>query len=323
MSGQARPAPAPTHAGAMKAVLTDERFSDPNWIFERKLDGIRCVAIRDGGPVRLLSRNDLSLNERYPEIAEALDGQAATRFAVDGEVVAFDGAQTSFAKLSRRGIQRVPVFFYIFDVQWLDGNDVRPLPLRERKRLLRDALTFADPLRFTTHRNGDGEQLFAEACRKGWEGLIAKRADSPYTDKRSRDWLKFKCEQGQELVIGGFTAPRGTRTELGALLLGYYDAEGALRYAGKVGTGFDQATLHALGAELRRRRRDDPPFADAVRERTATWVEPELVAQVGFTEWTRDGRLRHPRFLGLRTDKAAREVVREAGGSAPRARRTG
>jgi bifunctional non-homologous end joining protein LigD len=325
MSGEARPAPAPTHAGAMKAVLTDERFSDPNWIFERKLDGIRCVAIRDGGPVRLLSRNDLSLNERYPEIAEALDGQAATRFAVDGEVVAFDGAQTSFAKLSRRGIQRVPVFFYIFDVQWLDGNDVRPLPLRERKRLLRDALSFADPLRFTAHRNGDGERLFAEACRKGWEGLIAKRADSPYTDKRSRDWLKFKCEQGQELVIGGFTAPRGSRTELGALLLGYYDAEGALRYAGKVGTGFDQATLHALGAELRRRRRDDPPFAgaDAIRERTATWVEPELVAQVGFTEWTRDGRLRHPRFLGLRTDKAAREVVREADASAPRARRTG
>jgi bifunctional non-homologous end joining protein LigD len=321
MTGVARPAPAPTHAGAMKAVLTDERFSDPDWIFERKLDGIRCVAIRDGGPVRLLSRNDLSLNGRYPEIAEALDGQAATRFAVDGEVVAFDGAQTSFAKLSRRGRERVPVFFYIFDVLWLDGQDVRPLPLRERKRLLRDALTFADPLRFTTHRNGDGEALFKEACRKGWEGLIAKRADSPYTDKRSRDWLKFKCEQGQELVIGGFTAPRGSRAEFGALLLGYYDGAGALRYAGKVGTGFDEATLRELGARLRERRRDASPFADAVRERTATWVEPELVAQVGFTEWTRDGRLRHPRFLGLRTDKAAREVVREAGGSAPRAAR--
>jgi DNA ligase D-like protein (predicted ligase) len=307
----------------MKAVLTDERFSDPDWIFERKLDGIRCVAIRDGGPVRMLSRNDLSLNERYPEIAEALGGQQQRRFAVDGEVVAFDGAQTSFAMLSRRGIQRVPVFFYIFDLLWLDGEDVRPLPLRERKRLLRDALIFEDPLRFTTHRNGDGEQLFQEACRKGWEGLIAKRADSPYTDKRSRDWLKFKCEQGQELVIGGFTEPHGSRTEFGALLLGYYDTGGALRYAGKVGTGFDQATLRDLGGRLRALRRDDSPFADAeqIRERGVTWVEPELVAQVGFTEWTRDGRLRHPRFLGLRTDKAAREVVREAGASGPRARR--
>ena len=154
--------------------------------------------------------------------------------------------------------------------------------------------------------------MFAEACRKGWEGVIAKRGDSAYTDRRSRDWLKFKCEHGQELVVGGFTAPRGTRTELGALLLGYYD-DGALRYAGKVGTGFDRATLRDLGERLRALRRDDPPFADAasIKERGVTWVQPELVAQIGFTEWTGAGRLRHPRFLGLRDDKAARDVVRE------------
>jgi ATP-dependent DNA ligase len=154
--------------------------------------------------------------------------------------------------------------------------------------------------------------MFEEACRKGWEGVIAKRADSVYTARRSRDWLKFKCEQGQELVIGGYTAPRGSRTELGALLVGHYDADGALRYAGKVGTGFDRATLRSLGERLRALHREDSPFVDAPRFRDATWVEPELVAQIGFAEWTRAGRLRHPRFLGLRDDKSARDVVREA-----------
>jgi DNA ligase D-like protein (predicted ligase) len=309
-----RPAPAPNHAGAMKAVLTNARFSDDGWIFERKLDGIRCIAIRDGGPVKLLSRNDLSMNDRYPEIAAALEAQPQKRFAVDGEVVAFDHGQTSFAKLAQRGHTHVPVFYYIFDVLWLDGYDVRALPLRTRKRLLREVLHFkAKPLRFSTHRNRNGEAFFAEACRKGWEGLIAKRADSPYNEKRSKDWLKMKCEQGQELVIGGYTAPKGSRTDFGALLLGYYDGD-TLRYAGKVGTGFDEETLHSLGQRLRELRQDEPPFADAasIRERTAQWVKPELVAEIGFTEWTAAGRLRHPRFLGLRDDKAAREVVREA-----------
>jgi DNA ligase D-like protein (predicted ligase) len=305
---------APAHAELMKAVLTDERFSDPGWIYERKLDGIRCMAVRDGGSVRLLSRNDLSLNDRYPELAEALEGQRARRFAIDGEVVAFDGAQTSFAKLARRGRTGVPVFLYAFDLLWLDGRDVRSLPLRERKRLLRGALDFAGPLRLTPYRKEAGEELFAEACRKGWEGLIAKRFEAPYRTARSRDWLKFKCEHGQELVVGGFTPPRGSREEFGALLLGYYDSDGNLRYAGKVGTGFDGTTLRELGAKLRQLRRSDSPFAEPteIRERGASWAEPELVAQIGFTEWTRDGRLRHPRFLGLRDDKAAREVVREA-----------
>jgi DNA ligase D-like protein (predicted ligase) len=295
----------------MKAVLTDERFSDPAWIFERKLDGIRCIAVRDGGPVKLWSRNDLALNARYPEIAEALAQQPAPRFAVDGEVVAFDGAQTSFERLARRGRERVAVYLYVFDLLWLDGRDVRPLPLRERKRLLRDALRWKDPIRFTPHRNRDGEAFFREACPKGWEGLIAKRADSPYASRaRSRDWLKFKCEHGQELVIGGYTAPKGSREELGALLLGYF-ADGELRYAGKVGTGFDRATLRDLAKRLAPLRRERSPFADEIRERDVTWVAPKLVCEVGFTEWTRDGRLRHPRFLGLREDKAAKDVVRE------------
>jgi bifunctional non-homologous end joining protein LigD len=299
----------------MKAVLTDERFSDAGWIYERKLDGIRCLAFKSGEQVELRSRNDLSLNGRFPEVAAALVADPVGDAVLDGEVVAFDGAQTSFARLQQRGERPAPVFFYVFDVLRLEGDDLTGEPLRTRKARLREALAFADPIRFTAHRNGDGEAFYEEACRKGWEGLIAKRADAPYTHGRSRDWLKFKCSAEQELVIGGFTAPRGSRTDFGALLLGYHDG-GALRYAGKVGTGFTRATLRDLAAKLAPLRRGGSPFADQVRERDVTWVEPELVAQIGFSEWTRDGRLRHPRFLGLREDKAARDVVREAGRSA-------
>jgi DNA ligase D-like protein (predicted ligase) len=294
----------------MLAVLTDERFSDPGWIYERKLDGIRCVACKSDGRVELRSRNDLSLNGRFPEIARALEADPASDVVLDGEIVAFEGSETSFARLQQRGERPTPVFYYVFDILRAGGEDVTPRPLRERKAVLRDAITFKDPLRFTTHRNRDGEAFYAEACRKGWEGIIAKRAEAPYTHGRSRDWLKFKCSAEQELVIGGWTAPRGSRTDLGALLLGYYD-DGALRYAGKVGTGFTRATLHDLATRLEPLRRDTSPFADEVRERGATWVEPRLVAQVGFSEWTRDGRLRHPRFLGLRDDKSPAEVVRE------------
>jgi len=305
-------APVPSTSGAMKAVLTDERFSDPNWIYERKLDGIRCIAIRDGNDVKLLSRNDLKQNDRYPELAEALENERCDQFVIDGEVVAFEGSETSFAKLARRGQEHVPVFYYVFDILWLEGHDVRKLPLRTRKRLLRDALQFHGNVRWTQHRNRDGEAFFKEACRKGWEGLIAKRADSPYVATRSRDWLKFKCEHGQELVVGGYTEPRGSRVEFGALLLGYY-RDGQLQYAGKVGTGFDTETLHALAAQLKQLERDDSPFETPgeIKERNVTWVEPKLVAEIGFTEWTRDHRLRHPRYLGLRDDKDASEVVRE------------
>ncbi len=305
-------APAPRHAELMKAVLERESFSDPAWIFERKLDGIRCLAVREHDEIRMLSRNDLDLGGRYPEVRDAVAAQEHRRFAIDGEIVAFDGRQTSFARLAQRGHTHVAVFFYIFDLLWVDGHDVRALGLRTRKRLLRGALEFKDPLRWTSHRNREGEAMFGEACRKGWEGVVAKRADSPYRATRSRDWLKLKCEAGQELVIGGFTAPRGSRTDFGALLVGHF-RDGELQYAGKVGTGFDQETLDALGSRLRSLSRDTSPFADpsAIRERGVTWVTPTLVAQVGFTEWTTAGRLRHPRFLGLRDDKAAADVVRE------------
>ena len=307
-----KPAPLPDRVEAMKAMLTDERFSDPNWIYERKLDGIRCIAIKGERNVRLLSRNDLSLNARFREVADVLEADDAERLVLDGEVVAFDGAQTSFARLQQRAERPVAIFYYVFDLLQLGGYDVTALPLRARKALLRRALAFHGPVRLTPHRNRDGEKLYREACRKGWEGLIAKRADAPYVHGRSHDWLKFKCSAEQELVIGGYTAPRGSRTDLGALLLGHYDGDG-LRYAGKVGTGFTQATLHDLAKRLKPLRRDTTPFTDEIRERDVTWVEPELVGQIGFSEWTRDGRLRHPRFLGLRDDKPAREVVREKG----------
>ena len=308
------PGPPPGHAAAMKAVLTTDRFDDPAWIFERKLDGIRCIAIRADAPARLLSRNDLSMNDRYPEIATELDAESGAEFVIDGEIVAFDGEQISFARLAQRGRHPVPVYYYVFDLLWLAGYDVRALPLLTRKRLLHAALTFRDHVRLVPHRNEHGRAYFEEACRHGWEGLIAKRADSPYVATRSRDWLKFKCQQGQELVIGGFTEPHGSRAWFGALLLGYYaPGEPQLRYVGKVGTGFDEATLRDLGTRMQQLRRDGPPFANAaeIRERGVTWVEPELVAQVGFSEWTTAGRLRHPRFLGLRDDKGASEVVRE------------
>jgi bifunctional non-homologous end joining protein LigD len=304
------------------ATLTERRFSDPDWIFEPKLDGERSLAFVRSGEAELYSRNRKLQNRRYPELAEALAERAGCDLIADGEVVAFDHGRTSFALLQGRiGIDDpdrarrtgIAVHLYLFDLLHVDGRDVRRLPLRERKSLLREAIDFSGgPVRFLTHRDEHGERYFAEACKQGWEGLIAKRADAPYPKGRSREWLKLKCSAGQELVIVGFTEPRGSRTDFGALLLAYNDG-GGLRYAGKVGTGFDRRTLSELGARLRDLERDGSPLAPAeqVRERGLHWVEPELVAQVGFTEWTRDGRLRHPRFQGLRTDKRPADVIRE------------
>jgi DNA ligase D-like protein (predicted ligase) len=202
------------------------------------------------------------------------------------------------------------VYYYVFDLLHLDGQDVRRLPLRERKRLLRGAVDFADPIRFTTHRNAAGEDEYRKACDRGDEGVIAKRADAPYRGGRSSDWLKFKCVRDQEFVVGGWTDPKGSRTAFGALLVGYYDND-EFRYAGKVGTGFTGDILRDLHARMRALERGDSPFTGRIRERNVHWVEPALVVQIGFTEWTRDGMLRHPRYLGLRHDKAAGEVVRE------------
>lgn len=297
----------------MLATLTEDRFSDPDWLFERKLDGVRGLAFRRGSTVRLLSRNRLEMG-RYPEIIEAFAAEPADDFVVDGEVVAFHGRQTSFSRLQRRGLGvRTPVFFYAFDLLHLDGHDLTALPVRRRKALLRRALRFRDPLRFLPHRLEHGERYHREACEKGWEGVIAKRGSASYAHGRSGDWLKLKCVADQELVIGGFTEPKGSRTGFGALLVGHFE-DGELTYAGKVGTGYSRMLLGDLRRELEGLARDTPPFTrrtGLLPERDVHWVEPVLVAQIGFAEWTGDGRLRHPRFLGLRRDKDPREVVRE------------
>jgi bifunctional non-homologous end joining protein LigD len=303
------------------ATLTKARFSDPAWLYERKFDGERCLAYRSGDRLRLMTRNQQQVNTTYPELAAALAAQDCADFIVDGEVVAFEDGRTSFEKLQQRlGVRNpaadlraaVPVYFYLFDVLWADGRDVRELPLRQRKQVLRQLLSFGDPIRYTTHRTNNGEAYYAYACAHGWEGLVVKRADAPYRAGRSKDWLKFKCQAGQEFVIGGYTDPKGTRIGFGALLLGYYDAGGRLAYAGKVGTGFDDATLASLAGTLAGLERPQSPFDRGTVPRAGVhWVEPRLVAQVAFSEWTRAGELRHPRFEGLRRDKDAASVTRE------------
>ncbi|TVR84668.1 MAG: ATP-dependent DNA ligase [Rhodospirillales bacterium] len=303
----------------MLATLTDKRFSDPDWIFERKFDGERALAVRAGETPRLLTRNQKDISATYPELIDILAEQTCDDVVLDGEIVAFDDGVTSFSRLQQRmqisdpkeaRSSPVAVYYYVFDILHLNGYGLERLPLRRRKVLLKQAIGFDDRLRFTPHRNTEGEAYFAAACKKGWEGVIAKRADGAYRHGRSSDWLKFKCARGQELVIGGFTKPQGSRIGFGALLVGYYE-DGELRYAGKVGTGYDDDFLATFRERLDRLRRETSPFAEEVNEKDVTWVSPRFVGEFGFTEWTRDGKLRHPRFLGLRDDKEAGEVVRE------------
>jgi DNA ligase D-like protein (predicted ligase) len=306
--------------GLMLATLTDRRDFDGDWLLERKLDGERCVARKDGAEVRLESRTGKDLTGTYPEVRAAVAAQPARRLLLDGEVVAYDGEQTSFSRLQQRlGVTKpspeqmnaYPVVYCVFDLLEIDGEDLTGRPLLERRARLETAIRPSAALQLTEAWRGDSERRFAEACRSGWEGLIAKRADAPYTSGRSKDWLKLKCAWEQEFVIGGYTDPAGSRTDFGALLVGYYE-DGKLRYAGKVGTGYAAATLRDLGARLRELEIPESPFVDARPVPRGThWTRPELVAQIGFAEWTRDGRLRQPRFLGLRDDKRPAEVVRE------------
>ncbi|CCB78145.1 DNA polymerase LigD, ligase domain [Streptantibioticus cattleyicolor NRRL 8057 = DSM 46488] len=311
----------PDRVTPMLAVLSDRRHFDDTWVLERKLDGVRAIGFRDGDTVRLASRTGQRLENTYPEIVRALADQPQRAFVVDGEIVALDDGRTSFERLQRRMqltrpsaalASGVAVTYFLFDLLHLAGHDTTGLPLRSRKELLREAVRYTGPLRYTEHHTatGDAGQLLDAACAQGWEGLIAKRADGRYQQRRSSDWLKLKCLTAQEFVVGGYTEPAGSRAGFGALLLGYHQG-GRLRYAGKVGTGYDTATLRRLRGLLDERGLTEPPFAEPVRERGAHWVRPDLVVQVAFTEWTRDGRLRAPRYLGLRQDKRPERVVRE------------
>ena len=304
------------------ATLTRDRFSDPAWMYERKLDGERCLAFRDGDQVRLMTRNRKMVSSTYPELVEALGAQQSGDFVVDGEVVAFDNGQTRFAQLQQRMQQARPSADLLRSCRCSTTcstccGRTGPTCARSRCGNASSGCTscWTSPTRCASPSTGSATaiEFYSEACRQGWEGLIAKRADAPYQAGRTKDWLKFKCENNQELVIGGFTDPQGTRTGLGALLLGYYDSDGQLVYAGKVGTGFNQQTLHLLHDELSAMVQDRSPFerGDLPRERGVHWTRPRLVAQIGFSEWTTDGRLRHPRFQGLRRDKSPAEVIRE------------
>jgi bifunctional non-homologous end joining protein LigD len=309
----------------MLATLVEPRALPKGWIYEPKLDGVRCLAFVRNESVHLFSRNQKPLDGAYPEIVEAL-GRAARGDAIFyGEVVAIDPARgiSSFSLLQQRiGLRDaararasgVPVEYHIFDCLWYEGADLRKLPLVDRKCILHDAIrtrrSGRAPIRLTPVAESGFEALLAETCRRGGEGLIGKRAESRYVGGRSGEWVKLKCVSGQEFVVGGYTEPKGSREAFGALLVGYHDA-GKLRYAGKVGTGYDRRALETMLRSLERLVRKTSPFAEKIAERGVHWVTPKLVVQIGFSEWTPDGLLRHPRFLGIREDKTASEVRRE------------
>jgi ATP-dependent DNA ligase len=274
----------------MAATLTQDRFSGPEWLFERKFDGIRLLAYKQGTDVRLYSRNRLPQN--LPAVARAIRALPADDLILDGEV-AWDGDSA----------------YHVFDILWMNGRAVTALPIEERRALLK-SLPFAAPMQRVELI--DDPEPWDRARREGWEGVIAKRRGSPYEHRRSKHWFKMKIEASQEFVVGGFTDPQGARVGLGALLVGYYDGDD-FAFAGKVGTGFDTKLLLALRARLDAIEVPKSPFTKAtgLPRLRAHWARPEIVVQVAFIEWTVHGKLRHSRLLGIREDKAAREVVRE------------
>ncbi|MGH7368839.1 MAG: DNA ligase D [Candidatus Rokuibacteriota bacterium] len=294
------------------------------WVHEIKLDGYRIILRVERGRVRLLTRSRQDWTARFPAVAEAAAALPVKGALLDGEIVALDAAgASSFQALQQAsGLEAGRSLAYVaFDLLFLDGRDLRALPLLQRKEHLARLITGRrGRLRYSEHFDCPGRRVYERACRMGLEGIVSKRKQAPYASGRGAAWLKTKCVARQELVIGGFTDPEGARTEFGSLLVGAHDRDGRLVYAGRVGTGFDHATLRSLGRRLRKLERRASPFAaDGPRPpaRGAHWVKPALVAEITFTEWTRDGLLRHPAFAGLREDKPAAQVVRERG-RAPR-----
>ncbi|CAN5849704.1 non-homologous end-joining DNA ligase [soil metagenome] len=281
----------------MAATLTQERFIGPEWIFERKFDGIRLLAFKNRLDVGLFSRNRLPQN--IPSVVQAIKNLPVDDLILDGEIT-WGGDK---------------VTYHVFDVMWLDGRDVTSLSLEARRELLSE-LPLRKPLEHVESLEArgfvDGLLPWERAQREGWEGVIAKRRDSLYEHRRSPHWLKMKCEMSQELVVGGFTDPQGKRVGLGALLVGYFDGEDFV-FAGKIGTGFDTRLLLDLRAQLDKLEIPKTPFtrAGGLPRLRAHWVSPDIVVQVGFIEWTVHGKLRHPRLLDVRNDKPAREVMRE------------
>lgn len=305
----------------MLAKVSHEIFSGKEWIFERKLDGERCIAIKNGKKINLYSRYHKKINVSYPEIEQTLKKQRKD-FIIDGEIVAFEKGLTSFSKLqprmhlksSEKAIKTgVQVYYYVFDILESENKNTKGKSLIERKKILRNTLSFNNKIRFLEYKKTDGKKLYKSVCKKGWEGLIAKKIDSKYkTGSRSSDWLKLKCENEQEFVVGGFTEPQGKRKGFGALLLGYHKGK-KLKYAGEVGTGqgFTENFLKQLSNKLKRIEKKSSPFTEAIKTKNVHWTKPAMVVQIAFTEWTKDGKLRHPRFLGLRRGKKSKDVIKE------------
>jgi bifunctional non-homologous end joining protein LigD len=320
----ARKAADPDWIAPQLALLVDAAPAGDGWVHEIKFDGYRMLCHVSKGRCTIHSRNRKEWTAQLPRLAAAMARLPVDNAWVDGEVIVPDeSGRSSFQALQNAfaGEGAEKLAYYAFDLPYVNGYDLREMPLVARKQVLRQIVPGAEgTVRYSDHVQGEGATFLREACSVGLEGIISKRTDSAYRGLRGRDWLKIKCEQRQEMVIGGWTDPQGSRSGFGALLIGYHDERGRLRYAGKVGTGFNEKMLQSLTQELRKRATDKPPFVDpptGAEGGRAHWVKPELVAEVRFTEWTRDNTLRHPAFIGLRKDKAAKDVVREKPAHAP------
>src|SRR6185436_16050857 len=313
-----RRAPMPKTQPLALAMVVEAPPAGDEWLHEIKHDGYRIVARIEEGEVRLVSRNGKDWTKEFPQVARAVGRLPAGTALLDGEVAAVlpDG-HTSFQALQARSDGRAPLVYFVFDLLHLDGWDLRGVKLEERKEVLRRFLESGpETLRFSDHVRGHGPEFYEKARDAGLEGVVSKRADAPYREGRGGDWRKAKCRLTQEVVIGGWTLPSDGRASIGALLVGFY-VDGELLFAGKVGSGFSERLLDDLFRRLEARKRDSCPFASVPAEmrRGARWVEPDLVAQVEFTEYTDDGRMRQPVFLGLREDRDAGHVVREQPGT--------
>ncbi|HKE36693.1 MAG TPA: non-homologous end-joining DNA ligase [Candidatus Baltobacteraceae bacterium] len=313
LAARARRDPLPHVKSVMLATLIDAPFDDDDWLFEIKWDGYRAICtIDEKGTLSLVSRNGLDMLARFPSFVELKDAFSSVPIVVDGEIVSLDTeGRSAFQRLQESQKKTAVLTYAAFDLIYADGRDLRKTPLEERKELLERLIRDDELVLFSKHVVGKGKALFEQAKQKQLEGIVGKKRNSIYQERRSRDWVKIKAQLEQEFVIGGYTEPRGSRKGFGALLLGAYDGK-RFRYVGHVGTGFSHKFLLELHAKLQSIERKTSPFDTPVEGNMhAHWVKPELVAEIRFTEWTRDMFLRQPAFLGLRTDKDASEVVLE------------
>ncbi len=312
----------PIWVDPMLAILTKDYFSSDSFLYEHKWDGERIIAYKDGDKVSLMTRNKKLANANYPGLVKDLKNQKIEKFIIDGEIIAEKNNKSDFSILQKKMHSsdknqniNAKIYYYVFDIIYLEKYDLRDLELISRKLLLKNSINFTDEIKFTDYYMGDGIARFKKACKLGWEGLIVKNIHSKYLGKRTKDWLKFKCVDQQEFVIGGYTDPKHSRAGFGALLVGYYDDNHNLIYVGKVGTGFDVETLKDLKNQFLHITQNKCPFSNiediAHNKKDINWLKPKMVAEIKFAQWTAYNKLRHSRFMGLRLDKNAKDVVKE------------